>query len=70
MIDPRQNDPQEMARRFNEDEAVWRRYQKKRLRLFLLGRRLALSREELERLAWTEAEAEIRPTRCIGIEVP
>lgn len=65
-----QNDSQELSRLFNEDEAVWRRYQEKRLKLILFGRRLGLIKEELERLTWAEAEAEIRPIRCIGIEVP
>ena len=70
MTDPTQNDPQELARRFNEDEAVWRGYQKKRLQLLFSGSRRKLTAEEFERLAWAEAEAEVRPMRCIGIEVP
>ena len=59
-------DTQELARRFNEDEAVWRRYQQKRARLL---RRLSVrSRlaKQFDRLAWQQAERECRQTRRIG----
>ena len=56
---------QELARRFNEDEAVWRCYQRKRARLRKLGTRSRLAKM-LDRLAWQQAERECRQTRCIG----
>lgn len=65
-----QNDPQELSRRFNEDEAIWRRYRAIRLKCLLLRRRRGWTDEEFERLVWAKAEAEARLTRCIGIEVP
>jgi hypothetical protein len=70
MPDSTQNDPRGMARSFNEGEAVWRRDQKKRLLFLLRHSRESLTAEELERAAWNEAEAEVRPTRCIGSDVP
>ena len=51
---------EELLRRFNEDEAVWRRYQhKRRLRKLLRGR-TPFSEEALDRLDWLEAERECR----------
>lgn len=61
------HDPQELARRFNEDEAVWRSYQKKReerRRRFMLCSRLG--EELLDQLDWLAAERETRPVRAIG----
>jgi hypothetical protein len=67
------NDVQENVRRFNEDEAVWRCFVKKRARRKRLQRLLrlldslpALTEEELDRLDWLTAEREARPTRAIG----
>ena len=61
------HDPQELARQFNEDEAVWQCYQekrKKRRRRF----RLCSRRGEklLDQLDWLAAERETRPVRAIG----
>ena len=61
------HDPQELARQFNEDEAVWRCYQAKRKR----GRRLfklrsRLGEKLLDQLDWLAAERETRPVRAIG----
>jgi hypothetical protein len=68
------NDVQENVRRFNEDEAVWRCFAKKRVRRKRLQRLLrsldsppALTDEELDRLDWLAAEREARPVRAIGI---
>ena len=53
-------DAQELARRFNEDEAVWRCYERKRRLRKLLGSRCPLSEETLDRLDWLAAERECR----------
>ena len=59
-------DPQEIARRFNEDESVWREY----TRLRRLRRRcklgVALPGDLLDRLDWLTAERKGRIVRCIG----
>lgn len=59
-------DPQELARRFNEDEAVWRRYRQKCGLRRLLGSPSQLPEEVLDRLDWLDAERECRETRCVG----
>jgi hypothetical protein len=61
------HDPQELSRRFNEDEAVWRCYQEKRKarrRRFKLGSRRG--EKLLDQLDWLAAERETRPVRAIG----
>ena len=59
-------DPQELARRFNEDETVWREY----ARLRRLRRRcklgVALPGDLLDWLDWLTAERKGRIVRCIG----
>ena len=60
------HDPQELARRFNEDEAVWRSFEVKRRRRRLLGSPSHLSEELLDALDWSEAEREVRHSRAIG----
>lgn len=61
-------DSQELARRFNEDEAVWQRYQyKRRLRL---RHGLESQAEVLDDLDWIEAERECREIRCVGKRFP
>lgn len=59
-------DSQELVRRFNEDEAVWRCYEHKRELRRLLGSRSPLPEEVLDDLDWLEAERECRVTRAIG----
>jgi hypothetical protein len=63
-------DVQEIARRFNEDEAVRRSYERKRA----LRKRLALSsplaEHVLDCLDWLEAEKECRMVRAIGFLPP
>ena len=67
------NDVQENVRRFNEDEAVWRCFARKRARRKRLQRLLRLldsppplTEEQLDELDWLAAEREARPVRAIG----
>lgn len=58
--------PHELARRFNEDEAVWKHYERLcRLRR-CFGPGLALPKDLLDRLDWLEAERKCRVIQCIG----
>jgi hypothetical protein len=61
---------QEMARRFNEDEAVWRAFEHKRKLRRLLGSRTSLPEGILDYLDWREAERECRMVRAIGFFQP
>lgn len=61
---------QELARRFNEDEAVWTCFERKRELRRLLGPRLPRPEAGLNRLDWLEAEHECLETRCIGRMIP
>ena len=57
---------QKLVHRFNEDEAVWRRFQNKRA-FRRLSKPLARSVETvLDELDWIAAEREKRETRAIG----
>lgn len=64
---------QERVRQFNEDEAVWRCFVKRRAgrkRLLELLRSLnaesSLTEDELDQLDWLAAERETRTIRAIG----
>ena len=57
---------QELARCFNEDEGVWRRYQQKRGLRRLFGLRSLLPEEVLDDCDWLEAERECREKPYIG----
>lgn len=57
---------QELASRFNEDEAVWHRYEKKRRLRRLLGLQTPIPEEVLDALDWFEAERACREKRYIG----
>jgi hypothetical protein len=57
---------QEIARRFNEAEGVWRCYEQKRELRRLLGSRTPLPADILDDLDWQEAERECRETQAIG----
>jgi hypothetical protein len=59
-------DSQELARRFNEDEAVWRRYEQIRELRRRFGTDSPLSEEALDHLDWLQAELECRTVRAIG----
>lgn len=58
--------PQELARRFNEDEAVWRCYEQKRGRRRLPGSKTSIPEAALNALDWLEAEQECREKHYIG----
>ncbi len=60
----------ELARRFNEDEAVWRSYDQKRALRKLLRSRSPLPDEILDYLDWQAAERECREIRAIGFLQP
>jgi hypothetical protein len=66
MNPPPANHPQELVRQFNEDEAVWRCFRRKRLLRRLLSPLSMLPEEILDDLDWVEAEREVRPIRAIG----
>ncbi len=50
----------------NEEEAVWRCYEEKRLRRRLLSSTSAIPEEILCYLDWLQAGREVRPMRAIG----
>jgi len=54
------SDAQELARRFNEDEAVWQRFEEKRRRRDLAS---PIPDELLDEIDWREAEREVRVTQ-------
>jgi hypothetical protein len=56
---------QELARRFNEDEAVWRAYENRRRLRLLHGTESLLLAEILDELDWIAAERECREMRCL-----
>jgi hypothetical protein len=60
------NSAQELARRFNEDEAVWLAFERRRVLRRLLRSGVPLSQEELDRFDWEEAERQCRAVRAIG----
>jgi hypothetical protein len=57
---------QELARRFNEDEAVWRCYERKRALRLRPGLPAALSEDILDDLDWLAAERACRMVRAVG----
>ena len=57
---------QELARRFNEDEAVWRCYEQKRALRHLPGARRSAAEDILDDLDWEAAERECRVVRAVG----
>jgi hypothetical protein len=56
---------QELARRFNEDEAVWLHYENRRRLRLLQGIESLVPDEILDELDWIAAERECRETRCV-----
>ena len=63
-------DAQELAWRFNEDEAVWPALERRKTMWKIFGPQDPLSEEHLDKLDWQEAEREARPVRAIRILVP
>ena len=61
---------QELPRRFNEDEAVWRCYEQKRASRRLPGARPSAVEEILDDLDWQAAERECRMVRAVGFFHP
>jgi hypothetical protein len=61
---------QELARRFNEDESVWRCYEHTRTLRRLLGSRTPLVEDILAYLDWQEAERQCRAVRAVGFLHP
>jgi len=64
----RYTNSQELARKFNEDEAVWRAFDRRRSLRSLLGSSLSVPDEDIS--DWLAAEREARPIRAVGILVP
>lgn len=59
-------DAQALARQFNDDEAVWRAFESRRLTRTILGKPCSISEEYLDQTDWLEAER-TRPVRAIGM---
>jgi len=59
---------QDLSRKFNEDEAVWRAFDHRRELRSLLGSPLPVPDADLA--DWLAAEYEARPVRAVGILVP
>jgi hypothetical protein len=61
---------QELARRFNEDEAVWQVFEDKRALRRLLGSGTPLPEDILDYLDWQAAERECRAVSAVGVFHP
>jgi hypothetical protein len=61
---------QELARRFNEDEAVWRRFEVKRKLRQWSSLDSLLSEELMNALDWLESERELLEIRYVGRALP
>ncbi|MGB7541570.1 MAG: hypothetical protein WBM28_06085 [Burkholderiales bacterium] len=62
--------PEDPVRRFNEDEAAWRNYGRKRELRHLLRPDSSLPEETLDYLDWLEAERECREIPRLGRLMP
>ncbi len=62
-------DTQELARRCNEDEAVWREYERLRQLRRRCGFHFDMPTDILDRLDWLKAERVSRVIRCVGAPV-
>lgn len=60
------SDTQEFARRFNEEEAIRQRFQRKRLTRRKAGSDSPLPESILDHFDWLEAEREVRTTRAVA----
>ena len=61
---------QELARRFNEDEAVRRAFEDKRALRRLLGSDAPLPEKTLDRLDWQSAARDCHAVRAVGFFQP
>jgi hypothetical protein len=61
---------QEIARRLNEDEALWQNYQHKRALRRMLGSPSPLPEDILDYLDWQEAHRECHVVRAVGLLLP
>ncbi|MDP3089101.1 MAG: hypothetical protein Q8N04_00330 [Nitrospira sp.] len=59
-------DTQELARRCNEEEAVWREYERLRQLRRRYRFRVSVPTDILDRLDWLKAERVARVIRCVG----
>ena len=59
-------DVHKLVRRFNEDEAVWRRLGRRRALRYMFGSQRGLLEDILEGLDWIVAERECREVRAVG----
>jgi len=60
---------QTLARQFNDDETVWRAFERRRLIRRFLRSRSPLPDGCLDRADWLAAERDARPVRAIGFTV-
>ena len=60
------SDTQEFTRRFNEEEAIWQRFQEQRLTQRWPRSDSPLPESVLDHLDWFEAEREIRTARAVA----
>jgi hypothetical protein len=63
------SDTQEFARRFNEEEAIWQRFQRKRLTRRLPGNDSPMPESILDHFDWLDAESDTRITRAVAQEL-
>jgi hypothetical protein len=61
------NDVHENVRRFNQEEAIWQRYDEKRKQRRRLFRMRSKTADKLlDQLDWIAAEREMRRSDCVG----
>ena len=60
------SETQELAFRFNEEESIWQRFQRKRLMRRSPSTEFPLPDSILDHFDWLEAEREVRTTRAVA----
>ena len=65
----RPDDVREQVRHFNEDEAIWRRFQKRRVLRRLSRSGGTIAEEILDHIDWIAADRECRDLRVFGLRV-
>jgi hypothetical protein len=63
-------DAQELARRNNENAAVFAAYERRRRLRGLAGKKFKRTSKKLDDLDWQAAEREARPVRAVGFFLP